>query len=260
MGWWWARRYYGRFNAIFCASKWVGENMLRHGLERIYYTPLGVHAERFSPAHRDPALVSELQAGDARRVSIFFPHRFSEEKGIRNLLRAYALVAERVDPCPALVFAGTGPERARVEKAAQQFEHVRYLGYLDSPEEMARWYASCDLAVCLSAFETFGLSTAEAMASGLAVVSADAGSAAELVQESGCGLTVPYGDSAALAAALAELAQEGQLRARGERGRAHVLRLTWQSTFEREVRFYREIVDLHRRGARPDPGFHGLGD
>ncbi len=258
LGWWWARRFYGRFDAIFCASRWVGDNLRRHGLDRLYHTPLGVHTERFSPELRDPERVAQLQAGDPRRVAIFFPHRFSEEKGLSCLLRAYDRLAATVTPTPALVFAGTGPGKAAVEAAAAEHPHVHYLGYLDSPEELARWYASCDLAVSLSAFETFGLSTAEAMASGLAVVAADAGSAAELVSSSECGLTVPYGDADRLAEALAHLIDEGRLRARGQRGRDYVLPLTWSATFERELEFYREIVGLHRKGQRPAPGFHGL--
>jgi alpha-1,6-mannosyltransferase len=220
----------------------------------VFYTPLGVHANRFDPGKRDPEVRARIEAGAPERAAIFFPHRFSEEKGIRNILGAYEILRQRVTPEPALVFAGTGPDEALVLAAAQKWPHVHHLGFLDSIDELSKWAASCDLAVALSAFETFGLSTAEAMASGLAVVAADQGAAGELVTDSGCGLTVPYGKSDALAAALERLIREGNLRERGLRGRAHVLPLTWERCFERETAFYQAIVATHREGKRLSPG------
>ncbi|PRQ05309.1 GDP-mannose-dependent alpha-mannosyltransferase [Enhygromyxa salina] len=257
LGWRWMRRAFRKFDGIFVASRWVGRNLMRNGLDRLYYTPLGVDSETFTPARRDPELVERFRGGHPDRKILFFPHRFSEEKGLRNLLSAYATLRERVTPEPALVFAGTGPEQARVEDAVAANEHVHFVGYLDSRELLARHFASCDICPCLSKFETFGLSTAEALAAGLAVVAADEGSAGELVEDCGGGLTVPYNDSAALADAIVTLVEDGQLDERGRRGRAYAQQLTWDATFDRELRFYREIVARKRGGQPPATGFHG---
>lgn len=256
-GWSWMRRAFRKFDAMFVASRWVGDNLMANGIERLYYTPLGVDAQTFSPSRRDLQLRERFCAGEPHRAVLVFPHRFSEEKGLRNMLRAYALLCERVRPQPALVFAGTGPEQALVEQAVREHEHVHFVGYLDSREELARHFASSDICPCLSKFETFGLSTAEALASGIAVVAADEGCAGELVERSGGGLTVPYNDSQALADAIATLIGEGRLRERGESGRAFAERLTWDATFERELSFYREILAHKRRGDRVPAGFHG---
>ncbi len=254
-GWWWAKQWYGRFDAVFCASQWVANNLITHGINRVYLTPLGVDTKCFLPDRRDKKMVERLQAGEPSRVAIFFPHRFSKEKGLRNLLNAYRQLITRVQPTPALVFAGTGPDEALVKKAAKQFPHVHSLGFLSSVKELATWAASCDVAVALSAFETFGLSTVEAMASGLAVVAANAGSSCELVEASGCGQTVPYGDTERLASALEELIREGRgrLRERGQLGRDYVLPMTWDNCFKRESKFYHEIVSSHREGLRLVP-------
>ena len=238
------------------ASRWVGHNLVANGLGPLYYTPLGVDSETFHPRMRDPELVARFRGGDPARKVLVFPHRFSEEKGLRNLLEAYALACARLDPAPALVFAGTGPEQARVEQAARELEHVHYVGYLDSREELAKHFASSDICPCLSKFETFGLSTAEALAAGLVVIAASEGSAGELVEDSDGGLTVPYNDSAALADAIVRLVQEDQLRERGLRGRAYVSKLSWAATFERELACYREILAHKARGGAVPPGFH----
>jgi alpha-1,6-mannosyltransferase len=257
-GWWWMQRALRDFDAIFVASRWVGRNLMRHGLDRLYYTPLGVDSETFKPERRDPELRARFQAGNPKRTILFFPHRLSEEKGVRNMLAAHQLLSQRIDPVPALVFAGTGPDRALVKQAVARNEHVHFVGYLDSRELLAKHFASSDICPSLSKFETFGLSTAEAMASGLAIVAADQGCAAELVEDSGAGLTVPYNDSQALADAILELIREARLPERGAAGRAYAQKLTWDSTFERELLFYREILAAKRAGQRIPAGFHGI--
>lgn len=258
LGWRWMQRSLRSFDALFVASRWVGRNLLEHGFDRLYYTPLGVDSETFHPDRRDPELAERFRAGNRKRAILFFPHRLSEEKGVRNMLAAYELLTERIDPVPALVFAGTGPDRKLVEQAVQRHEHVHFVGYLDSRELLAKHFASSDICPCLSKFETFGLSTAEAMASGLAIVAADQGCAAELVEDSGAGLTVPYNDSQALADAIVQLISEGRLGERGAAGRAYAQRLTWDATFDRELRFYRELLAAKQLGQQVPPGFHGL--
>jgi alpha-1,6-mannosyltransferase len=257
-GWWWMQRTLRDFDALFVASRWVGRNLMNHGLDRLYYTPLGVDSETFHPKRRDPELAERFAAGNPKRAILFFPHRLSEEKGVSNMLAAYELLTHRIDPVPALVFAGTGPDRKLVEDAVLRHEHVHFVGYLESRELLAKHFASSDICPSLSKFETFGLSTAEAMASGLAIVAADQGCAAELVEDSGAGLTVPYNDAGALADAIVELIREGRLRERGAAGRAFAQGLTWDATFERELRFYREILAAKQLGQRVPAGFHGI--
>ena len=258
LGWWWMRKALAEFDAIFVASRWVGDNLIRHGLDRVFYTPLGVDTEQFHPRRRDPELVDRFRAGNPKRAVLFFPHRLSVEKGVATLLAAYERLATRLDPVPALVFAGTGPDRRLVERAVATHEHVHFVGYLESRALLAKHFASADVCPCLSKFETFGLSTAEAMASGLAIVAADQGCARELVEDSGAGLTVPFDDPEALADAIVTLIREGRLRERGAAGRAHAEGLVWEQTFARELRFYRQILAAKREGRRIAPGFHGL--
>lgn len=250
LGWWWARREYRRFDATIVASRSVAENMRRHGIENLFVSPLGVDTETFDPARRDPELVAEVKAGDQRRRVIFFPHRLCSEKGLDVTLAAYAHLVERMDPAPALVFAGTGPGTKEVDAAVKRWPHVHALGYIDERETLARWFASSDITLSLSAWETFGLSTAEALASGLPVVAADVGAAAELVEDSGSGLTVPHRDPAAIARAVSEILQSPDLEQMRRRGRDHARSLTWEACFARELHIYRDVLRA-RRERRP---------
>ena len=263
LGWTWARHAYAGFDATLVASRAVGRQMLHHGLGPLYFSPLGVDTTRFHPLRRDPELRSRVQAGDARRKIIFFPHRFCEEKGLPQLLDAYdRLTRAELDgqPLPALVFAGAGPHLAAVEAAAQRFKHAHYLGYLHSVDELATWYASSDLCISLSAWETFGLSTAEAMASGLAIVSANQGAAPELVREGNAGICVDRDQPVEIAEALRNLVCNPELESLGRNARRRVEALSWGATFERELAVYRELVRLRRAGDAPPPGLHAAAE
>jgi glycosyltransferase involved in cell wall biosynthesis len=73
--------------------------------------------------------------------------------------------------------------------------------------------------------EAFGLTVAEAMASGCPVVASQIGAMEELVDGS-CGVLLPPGDVPALAAALHRLAHDAPLRQRmGERARQRAVDL-----------------------------------
>ncbi len=70
---------------------------------------------------------------------------------------------------------------------------------------MARHYASVDLGLALSGWETFGLSILESMACGNAQIGASTGAAAEHIRESGAGVVLKERTPQALADAIVEL-------------------------------------------------------
>lgn len=253
--WGWARRTYGRFDAVFVASQWIGERMRKRGLNRLFWTPLGVDTQSFNPKHRSVELRKRWTGSRPERPVLFFPHRLQEEKGIKCLLKAYEILDAK-GAAPILVIAGDGPDRAMVQAFAQRYVDVHYVGYIKDQSELVAHYASADLSVSLSAFETFGLSTAESMASGLALVSADEGGAAELVQDSGCGSTVPYGDPHALSAALLELLRSGNLVELGQRGRRYAEQLSWSKCLDRQLNAFEQLIAARQAGRAIEPGFY----
>lgn len=150
---------------------------------------------------------------------------------------SYALVVSRLSPekgvdvaidaCAAagitLVIAGDGPQRAELEARAASARAVagatvRFAGRVDD-DELARLRAAASIALVPSrSAETFGIAAAEAMAAGLPVAASRIGALPELVEEDGL---VPAGDVAALAQAVARLADDRAAGARGrERARA----------------------------------------
>ncbi len=162
-----------------------------------------VDGARFRPP-RDPT-----ERRDARRALGLDPHaltvgvvsRLHRRKRIERLLASFP-AADDV----ALVVAGEGPERDRLERAADArgIRNARFTGWVD---DVARLYRALD-AVFVSATETGeGAPTTvmlEAASSGCALIAVDGDAVAEAVRDSG-GLVLPPGaalDPARLRAAL----------------------------------------------------------
>lgn len=118
-----------------------------------------------------------------------------------------------------LVVAGEGPDRPALERMAASGTPVRLLGPL-APEEVALWYAACDLSALASTQEGQPLAVIEALAAGRAVVATEVGGVPEVVLDGVTGWLVPPRDQEALAAALKDaLADPEEADARGRRGR-----------------------------------------
>ena len=105
---------------------------------------------------------------------------------------------------------------------------------------MARHYASVDLGLALSGWETFGLSILESMASGNAQIGASTGAAYEHVTESGAGIVLQERTPHALAKAIVEL-YRSDMQTMKQKARAYAERFSWNDCFTRQLELYQKI-------------------
>ena len=242
---WYARQEFKRFDGIQVSCNEVLRRLDRHKLPTSHWIPLGCDIQMFSPSKRDESLVQKLKDGNPDRLTIFFPHRFCEEKGIELLLGAYPILCEKLGCEPALVFAGTGPYLPQVQEAVEKYPHIQYAGFISSIDEMARYYASVDLGLALSGWETFGLSILESMACGNAQIGASTGAAAEHIRESGAGVVLKERTPQALADAIVEL-YHSDMAAMKQKARVYAEKFSWADCFKRQLELYKLIYNQKR--------------
>lgn len=243
---WYARQEFKRFDGIQVSCNEVLRRLDRHKLPTSHWIPLGCDIQMFSPSKRDESLVQKLKDGKPDRLTIFFPHRFCEEKGIELLLGAYPILCEKLGCEPALVFAGTGPYLPQVQEAVEKYPHINYAGFISSIDEMARHYASVDLGLALSGWETFGLSILESMACGNAQIGASTGAAAEHIRESGAGVVLKERTPQALADAIVEL-YHSDMATMKQNARAYAEKFSWADCFKRQLELYKLIYNQKRK-------------
>ena len=242
---WYARQEFKRFDGIQVSCNEVLRRLDRHKLPTSHWIPLGCDIQMFSPSKRNESLVQKLKDGNPDRLTIFFPHRFCEEKGIELLLGAYPILCEKLGCEPALVFAGTGPYLPQVQEAVEKYPHIQYAGFISSIDEMARHYASVDLGLALSGWETFGLSILESMACGNAQIGASTGAAAEHIRESGAGVVLKERTPQALADAIVEL-YHSDMAAMKQKARVYAEKFSWADCFKRQLELYKLIYNQKR--------------
>ncbi|MDG2535901.1 glycosyltransferase family 1 protein [Sphingomonas sp. HITSZ_GF] len=157
----------------------------------------GVDPAAFSPALRDLGWRRALGYRDDEIVPLFFG-RLVLEKGIAAFADAIRLLRERGHELRPLI-VGTGPAETRFR---QLLPEAVFTGHLDGAA-LGRAVASADILINPSTTEAFGNVNLEAMASGIAIVSADVGSAQALIISGQSGLL-----TAASPDALADAAEQ----------------------------------------------------
>jgi glycosyltransferase involved in cell wall biosynthesis len=166
------------------------------------------------------------------------------QKGLDVLLEAAAiLAADR--PALELWIAGRGKDAARVNREIERMElgsNVRVLGATSDAERL-RLLSGAKVLLMPSRFEGFGMVAAEAMAAGVPVVAASAGSLPEVIAPPAGGMLVPPGDPRALAAAVSELLASASAReALSHSARASAERFRWSRVAARHLHFLQTIA------------------
>lgn len=123
-------------------------------------------------------------------------------------------LAYHLDAPWQLIVAGDGPARAQVDDAFARSgisARVRQLGSLPV-RRLAEVFAACDLCAWPAVNEAYGMALLEAQAAGVPVVSCATRGVPDVVLDGRTGVLVPYGDEAALAAAVRSLLQDAARR------------------------------------------------
>ncbi len=209
---------------------------------------LGVPEERVHVVH---LAADELPAGASERGRLLAgTDRFvlaigSEEprKDFPGLVRAVAEVGS-LEPDMRLVIAGGSGEGSagltEAVAASGMADRVVRLGYV-SDQQKADLLAAAAVVASTSTYEGFGIVPVEAMAAGVPVVAVAGGSIPEVCGDAA--ELVPVGDPEAMAAGLARLLGDNDLRAeRIARGHRQVERFSWASTVGGLTAVYRQLA------------------
>lgn len=211
--WWQFREVFKRVDIVTTPTV-SAKNLLRQiGLAK-EVIPLsnGIDLERFHPRPARPDLKKKYRLPD--QPLLFSVGRLSPEKNIDLILRALALVDDKIKP--HLVIAGSGKKTVRqgLERLALNLgltDSVTFTGFVPD-EELPYFYNLVDCFITAGTAELQSLVTMEAMASGLPVLAARALALPELVRHGVNGYLFEPGNAKDLAAGMEKMFSDLVLR------------------------------------------------
>ncbi len=212
--------------------------------ERIFGAPNAVDVN-FYATHGAKArsAAAEVRRGYALPERYFlYAGRLIAEKGVFDLLAAYAKLEPHKRSEIGLVFAGDGASRLQLAKQAAAIHpgYVVLAGFVHR-EKLAELYALSDALVLPTHSDTWGLVVNEAMACGLPVIATDvAGCVPDLVEDGDNGFIVPARNVGALAGAMTRLSDLKTVARMGARSASRILAFTPEACAEgmaKAVRF-----------------------
>jgi glycosyltransferase involved in cell wall biosynthesis len=197
--------------------------------ERFRIVYQGVDVERFTPSR-------------CEGKKVLFLGRLHERKGIDRILKAWQKV-HKEDKDAKLLVAGKGEFEEQYKKMARDLGlegSVEFLGHVPE-EELPGLYASSSIFVNPSYYEAFGLTTLEAMASGLPVLATDTGVASEAIEKGKNGYLI---DDEDMGDRILEVLSSDKMKAMGRRSRQIVEeKFTWDQTALGTIEVYKELLE-----------------
>jgi glycosyltransferase involved in cell wall biosynthesis len=226
---WLAKNALRWFNCALVVSEYSRIELRENIPGKVIYVGEGLsHPEAFHPLPPDQRLRRDdrliiLTLGDARL-----------RKGFFDFLDAVALVHENLPNIELWIYSK--------DKVDTSIEIPHKFFYRPSRSELARLYASCDVFVSASWWESFGLPPLEAMACGAPVVMTDSRGVREYaVPDENCLMTPPR-DPHSLAKAITRVLTNQNLAARlRQNGPPTAAKFSWDDAVNR---FEKAIMDV----------------
>ena len=230
------RRFYRRSDHVLAPTPAIVEEMKQlRGDESVSLWSRGVDRELFDPKRRDMEWRRKQGFADDELVLLFFG-RLVLEKGVRDYVAiVQRLRAQGLAVRPLVVGAGPATTEFRPLGDAVMTKH------LDGPD-LARAIASADVLIHPSRTEAFGNVVLEAMASGLAIVSADTDSSRRLIENGRSGVLVSDRHQQAFADAVVALQDLRARRSLGVEARKASSRFSWDAASDSVLDAYRAVV------------------
>ncbi len=235
----------------------------------MFIIPPGVDTSRFNPIPPDEA--RDYIGLESEDHMMLFVGRIEPLKGIDTLLEAIAILQKDglIRCCNQhLAIIGGNPqdsesamdnEMKRLKKLCLDMgigDLVLFLGKRGQ-DTLPYYYASADVVIMPSHYESFGMVALEAMACGTPVVASQVGGLAYLVQDEVTGFVVPSDDPVALSQKLKTLMSNPVLRKKlGAQAALHAQEYDWEKIARRIMNLYEDTLNNKIKLPKYHEGIH----
>lgn len=205
----WVRPTLKRASSLVVPSRFLHQVFSRYGFDSII-VPNIIDTALFKPAQSKVEISDPVQ--NSEPVRIISVRNLEPIYDIETTIRAF-YKASLVNPHLHLSIAGSGPDESKLKKLVNSLElgqKIDFVGRLGR-EEIRQLYATANILINSSVVDNMPNSLLEAMASGVAIISTDAGGIPWVVEHEATALLSPARDSDALAANLCRVLDDHAL-------------------------------------------------
>ena len=210
--------------------------------ESIIVIPNGVDLKMFNPANRPLYRDRTRQKhGISRNAPVLLLAGGDwERKGVRYIIEALSLIPR---PDVKLLIVGSGDEKFYGQLAELKQVNERVI-FISHSSNLWEYYAASDVFVFPTIYEPFGLVIAEAMASGLPVISSRLAGAADLIIDGVNGILLRDPSNVNdLAVKIELLLSNAELRkTMGKRARETAEKLSWEWVVQKTLAVYNMVL------------------
>ena len=148
------------FDAIHVLNKYMLSLFRKNGFKNVFLIPNGVDTGEYELCY---------PPWDSETFTVLFSGRLTRDKGADILIDIIRRAKISSNQEVKFVIAGTGPLKKSIEKIAEEFRNVEYLGYVDR-DVLKQVYRRAHLLLVPSRSEGMPLRVLEAQSCGLPVV------------------------------------------------------------------------------------------
>ncbi len=227
-------------NGVTAVSDFLKKDTVKHfGVKQdIQVIPNFVDTNRFRPHNKDH--FRKMVASQGEKILIHTSN-FRKVKRIEDVIQVFSQVKDKIPS--KLMMVGDGPERGPAENLCRELDLCEYITFLGSQNAVEEIYAIGDLFLMPSESESFGLSALEAMASGVPVISSNAGGLPEVVIDGVNGFTSNVGEVDKMATdALSLLQDVEKWTTFSQAARQHAEQFTRDFIVPMYEEYYQEIL------------------
>ena len=232
------RKFHNKSCVTLVPTEAIRNELQQHGYRNLEVVARGVDTQLFHPQRRDLSLRALWGIHDDTPVVVYVG-RLAAEKNLPLVFLAFDAM-QHANPKTKLILIGDGPELSTLKL---RYPKAIFCG-IKRGEDLARHYASGDVFLFPSLTETFGNVTAEAMASGLAVVAYNYAAAEALIHHGINALVVPPNDAASFIRTAVSLITDADLiRTLGRNAFQSALSISWSEVHDRFERVLQSLVE-----------------
>lgn len=169
----------------------------------------GISLDVFNPSGDTSGIKNKYSIPD--KPILLYVGRLDPEKHMEEILQAVKIAVKKIDFCFLVV--GKGTSKISLEKLATQLgiaDKVIFTGFV-SDEDLPYFYKLSRCFIIASIAELLSLGTLQAMASGLPVISVNAGALGELVKDKMNGYLYTEGDIPAIVESIENIMRNDEL-------------------------------------------------